>query len=131
MRTLLLNLLFFLITFLGFSQDRILYPAVGFEHPLHLDVYVSVVECNGSSTVLITTFNESPSGDDIRTNFKIIIEDSNGQSETFYFPTRTYEFGKMEIGSCENAISNDNSSYLNWNRENSTKEITLIFDYED
>jgi len=128
--TRLLFILAFLNATVGLSQDRIIYPAVGFEHPLHLDVYVSVVECNNLPTILVTTFNESPISENLEVGFKISIADANGQSEVFYYPKRIYEFGKMEIECCDNSV-NPNRSILDWNSDNSTKQINLIFDYED
>ena len=126
----LLLIITFLNATLVLSQDRVIYPAVGFEHPSHLDVYVSVVECNNLPTILVTTFNESPIREHLEVSFKINIIDANGQSEIFYYPKRIYEFGKMEIESCDNAV-NPNRSILDWNNDNSNKQINLIFDYED
>lgn len=112
------------------SQNEILYPSVGFEHPLHLDVYVKVVNCNGTPSVLVTTFNENPNRKDIETSFQITISDSNGKTEVFNFPRKTYQFGKMLIASCSN-VSYNASSILDWTRDNSTKTIKLKFDYEN
>jgi len=128
----ILGIVLFLTTLSTYSQEvnNIIYPSIGFEHPQHLDVYVSVVNCDGLPSLLITTFNENPNRKDITTSFKITIKDNkNGSFEDFYFPKKTYKFGKMKIFNCEN-LSYMAKSTLDWTSNNSTKEIILSFDYE-
>ena len=112
------------------QNNEILYPPIGFEHPLHFDVTVKVVNCNGTPRVLVTTFNENHDGKDLEISFQITINDSNGQSEVFNFPKKTYEFGKMLISDCSN-VSYNASSILDWTRNNTTKSISIKFDYEN
>lgn len=112
------------------ANDEILYPPVGFEHPLHFDVTVKVVNCKGTPTVLVTTFNENHDGKDLEISFQITITDNNGKSEVFNFPKKSYEYGKMLISDCSNVTYNA-SSILDWTRDNSTKTIKLKFDYEN
>lgn len=128
----ILGIVLFLTTLSTYTQEvnNILYPSIGFEHPQHLDIYVSVVKCNNLPTILITTFNESSEGENIEIGFKIKIVDTNGESEIFSIPKRIYKFGKMEIESCNDSV-NPKRSILDWERDNSTKKITVIFDYED
>lgn len=114
-----------------FSQnDDIIYPAISFEHPLHLDVFVSVVNCDGIPSLRIGTFNESRARKDIVTSFQITISDENGKSEVFNFPNKNYKFGEMLISNCSN-LTQKLVSTLNWRTDNSTKKIKLKFDYEN
>jgi hypothetical protein len=112
------------------QNEEILYPPVGFEHPLHLDVYVKVVNCNGTPSVLVTTFNENHDGKDLEISFQITINDINGKSEVFNFPKKTYKQGEMLISDCSNLFYNA-SSILDWTSDNSKKIIKLKFDYEN
>lgn len=129
------TLLLVLTSLITYSQnnnanDEILYPQVGFEHPSHLDVYVKVVSCNGTPSLMVTTFNENPKGKEIITSFQITILDNNGNSEVFNFPKQTYQFGKMLISNCSNLTYNAKST-LHWTADNSAKSIKLKFDYEN
>jgi len=128
---------FFLIIFSIsiYSQDtsqneEILYPPIGFEHPMHFDVTVKVVNCDGTPSLLVTTFNENREGKDLEISFQITINDINGRSEVFNFPKKTYQFGKMFISKCSNLTYNAVST-LDWTTDNTTKSITIKFNYEN
>jgi hypothetical protein len=112
------------------QNNEIIYPAIGFEHPLHFDVSVGVVSCNGIPSIMVTTFNESRQRKDIVTSFQITISDENGISEVFSFPKKTYNFGQMLTSNCMN-LTYKAASILDWTSDNSTKTIKLIFDYEN
>jgi hypothetical protein len=112
------------------QNNEILYPPIGFEHPLHFDVTVKVVNCDGTPSLLVTTFNENREGKDLEISFQITINDINGRSEVFNFPKKTYQFGKMFISTCSNLTYNAVST-LDWTTDNTTKSITIKFDYEN
>lgn len=128
----ILGIVLFLITLSTYTQEvnNILYPPIGFEHPMHFDVTVKVVNCNGTPSVLVTTFNENREGKDLEISFQITINDINGRSEVFNFPKKTYQFGKMFISKCSNLTYNAVST-LDWTTDNTTKSITIKFDYEN
>lgn len=123
-----LILSFFLNLSFFSQQQKIYYQPVQFEHPDHLDVTVKVVDCGGTPTLLLITFNESPERKVITTSFKIKISDEKGASEEFKFPVRDYEFGKMTIYEC-GTIDYDGASSLDWSGNNSSKKLTFEFDY--
>ena len=112
------------------QNEEILYPPIGFEHPMHFDVTVKVVNCDGTPSLLVTTFNENREGKDLEISFQITINDINGRSEVFNFPKKTYQFGKMFISKCSNLTYNAVST-LDWTTDNTTKSITIKFNYEN
>jgi hypothetical protein len=69
-----------------------------FEAEFHFDVFYSIVDCDGTNTLLITTFNESGAKTDV--GFDIEFADAIGNKQTFQVPIFKSKMSEMLQTSC-------------------------------
>ncbi len=90
-----------------------------FEAEFHFDVFYSIVDCDGTKTLLITAFNES--GAKTEVGFDLEFVDALGNKQTFQVPIFKSKMSEMFQTTCES----DQNSFLKFavNKEFDFKSI--------